>query len=170
MFLKESLFLKRLLISESGHNIKFSSYCGVCIQNEIRMFLRKEKIKCKRCISIDDYVRTDDNESEVTGMDILCDINDDFVYDYEYKELCSLVRKYVYDLESPIKEAVIMSFGFDNQERLSQADIAKILNRDQSSVSRMIDKALMQISKKLILCGAIEDNKRNILNKSKKLK
>ncbi len=120
--------------------VNFVSYAKTCIKNEIFMELRKNKRH--RTISVNKMVYY--NGNALSLLDTLCDdCNIEEAYN-EY-ELYEEIRKALFFLTAKEHQVVSMRNGFEDNEPLSQKEIGVIMNRSQSTVSRIEASALIQI-------------------------
>ena len=128
--------------------IRFSTYAVRCIDNEILMNIRKNKIKKNgiQTVNIEDALLCDFEGNELKYLDILEDKNSDFVTkiidNYLSKELLNIIDS----LSEKEKELVMLYFGFDGN-RYKQKEISHILGISQSYISRMISNILKKKSK-----------------------
>ena len=120
--------------------IKFSTYAGRCIINEILMYYRKEK-KHSRVDSFDKVII--DSKEKVT---IASTIQDDYnlIEDFEHRELLENLNSLVENLKEREKEVIKLYFGFYGKE-YDQKEIAKILSISQPTVSRTIKETLHEL-------------------------
>lgn len=148
---------------------KFSSYATKCINNEILMFLKKGK-KFLKDASLESSLNTIEDMGEFNIGDTLIDENADLVSDYEQKEKYNIIRKIIANLPERDKALIILSFGFIDNNPLSQRQIANKLNISQSTVSREMTRLLKYIKDKLIELGVSElsINEQAILKENKK--
>jgi len=99
---------------------------------------------------------TDEDGNELKVEDILCDIDSDFVLEYENSESYQIIRKIVDELSDEDKNIIVKYFGFMNYPSMSQCEIANELGVSQGQVSRIIKRNLKKISVQLELQGIIE--------------
>lgn len=138
--------------------IRFSTYAVRCIDNEILMNIRKNKIKKNgiQTVNIEDALLCDFEGNELKYLDILEDKNSDFVTkiidNYLSKELLNIIDS----LSEKEKELVMLYFGFDGN-RYKQKEIAHILGISQSYISRMISNILKKIKSKIKIEDSLDD-------------
>ena len=128
-------------------NYEFATYAIRCINNEILMFLRKNK-KHTNNESIDKTLGTDKDGNELKIGNTLYDENTHFVLDYENKECYKIIREVIMDLNDRDREVIMKYFGF-NDEPITQKEIAKLLGLSQSYISKLVKNVLKKISKQL---------------------
>lgn len=138
-------------------NIKFSTYAGKCINNEIGMFIKKEKKHLYK-ESLNCCLKSDSEENELLLEDILVDETVDFVSDFEKDCTNKIVRELVNKLPDRDREIVSLYFGFTGDKRYTQNEIAKKINiSSQSYVGRLIKKNLKKIKEELIQLGIVDE-------------
>lgn len=125
-------------------NIKLATYASRCIDNEILMFLRKNK-KRQSEVSFEDNLSYDSEGNELHLEDIL-GTDEDIVTrgieeEYEKKLLYGEISK----LNSRDKKIMIMRYGLYNQKELTQKEIAEIMGISQSYISRIEKKIISKI-------------------------
>lgn len=128
-------------------NIKFSTYACACMNNEIFMFLRKNK-KHKAVNSL--YENVSQNDECVKSIRLIDTIYDDFDFTtiYEEKILYERLNNILETLPERSKEIIKLYFGFYGKI-YNQDEIAKKMNISQSYISRLITKELKFIGQKL---------------------
>lgn len=120
--------------------IEFTTFAATCIDNEIKMYIRKNK-KYLINESFDSII---DEETEFKLEKILYDENADFVSKYEDKELKENILKIIDSLSEIDSKIMKLNFGFYG-ERYTQKEIATIINYSQSYISRIIKKNTRKI-------------------------
>ena len=79
---------------KSGHNVKITTYCARCIDNEILMYFRKNN-KYNNDISINESIGYDKDGNEISFLDILKTPNPDYVEDIDLQDNIKLLYKYI---------------------------------------------------------------------------
>lgn len=126
----------------------FSTFAVRCIDNEILMFLRKLE-KDSVCVSLETSISVDRDGSELRLEDILWNDND-LVMNYEEMENQEILRKVLNDMpDGRNKEIMLLFFGFYNDKRYSQREIAQSFNLSQTQVSRIISKNIKELKEQL---------------------
>lgn len=158
--------LKAIDTFDISRGYKFVTYAVRCIDNEILMFMRKES----KYVDLDSLskVLSEDNGNILTLGDVISDNDMDLIDDYIKSETILEIREVVEDLNERDKEIIKLFFGFYDDKRYNQEEIGKLFNLSQSYVSRLLDKILFNIRKKMIKRGFVEE--RNIKNKLVKTK
>lgn len=145
-------------------NVLFFTYASKCINNEICMFIRKEKFNSHN-LSLNQTIQNLDGENNITIGEIL--VNDDFdiLSHYESIEQHNIIMKILETLPNREKNIIMLYFGFKDNKKYTHKELAEMYGYDQSYISRIISKSLNQIKIKLIKEKVIE---RNIIKKSLK--
>lgn len=139
--------IKAIRNYDESKNIRFSTYAGKCIENEIRMNLRKEK-KYKE-VSLYKPIITDNGDYNFTYEDILYD--DNLTSDH-FEELESRqdIRRVLLNFNQMERKIIELRFGFNNQPCMSQKEVAELVGCSRSNVSRILRSALVDIKNELI--------------------
>ena len=130
-------------------NVKLTTYCAKCIENEILMHFRSNN-KFSKNISLNDAIGYDKDGNEIAILDILKTPKKDFIEDLLVKDNIKLLNKYMNILTNREKEILKERYGLDNSEELTQKEIAKKFNISRSYVSRIEKRALTKILREFI--------------------
>ncbi len=128
----------------NSHNTKITTYIARCIENEILMYYRNNK-KHNKNISINESIGFDKEGNEITILDILKTDNPDFIEDIHKKNNINLLKNYFNILTEREKDILIKRYGLNNENEVTQKDIAKKLGISRSYVSRIEKRALTKI-------------------------
>ena len=123
---------------------KLATYAARCIENEILMYLRSLK-KTKKDVSLQDPIGKDREGNEISLMDVLKADNDDIIEKIQLNMEKKKIYKYIHILDAREKEVIIGRFGLEENEELTQREIAKNLGISRSYVSRIEKRALMKL-------------------------
>ena len=127
-------------------NIKLATYASRCIDNEILMFLRKNKKKSSE-VSFEDSVNFDSEGNELHIEDIFGTekeiIEKELENDYDKKLLIQEINK----LNKRDKEIMILRYGLYDTEELTQKEVADKLQISQSYISRIEKKVIGKLKK-----------------------
>ena len=129
-------------------NIKLATYASRCIDNEILMFLRKNKRKRKE-ISLEDSLSYDADGNELHLEDILGTESDIVTKGIEEETEKKLLNDEIKKLNKRDKQIMTMRYGLYNQKELTQKEVADIMGISQSYISR-IEKKVIKRLKNLI--------------------
>ncbi len=130
-------------------NVKLTTYCARCIQNEILMYYRSNN-KYSKNISINDSIGYDKDGNEITIVDILKCEKPDFALDLYERENIKLLSKYINVLTQREKEIIMYRYGLGGVDELTQKAIAKKIHISRSYVSRIEKRALTKMLREFI--------------------
>ena len=131
-------------------NVRLTTYAARCIQNEILMYYRSNN-KYNKNISINDGIGYDKDGNEITIVDILKSDKPDFALDLYKKENIKLLSEYFQVLTKREKEIITYRYGLNNEDELTQKEIAKKLHISRSYVSRIENRALTKMLREFII-------------------
>ena len=126
-------------------NIKLATYASRCIDNEILMYLRKNK-KRRTEISFEDSLSYDQEGNELHLEDILGKEKDNVTKKIEDKELEKLLYKELDKLKERDKLIMILRYGLYNSLEYTQKEVAEKLGISQSYISRIEKKVIKRLS------------------------
>ena len=127
-----------------GKNIKLATYASRCIDNEILMFLRKNKRR-KSEISFEDSLSYDAEGNELHLEDVLGTDEDIVTKGLLEETEKKLVYSEINKLNDRDKKIMIMRYGLFNNEEMTQKDVARILGISQSYISRIEKKVIRRL-------------------------
>ena len=134
-------------------NVKITTYCARCIENEILMYFRKNN-KYSKDISINDTLGFDKDGNSIMVQDVLKTDDSNFCEDIELKDNIKLLYKYL-DVLTPREKDIINSrYGLYNTNSLTQKKISKKMGISRSYVSRIEKRALTKLYREFL-----KDNK-----------
>ncbi len=125
-------------------NIKLATYASRCIDNEILMFLRKNKRR-KGEISFEDSLSYDAEGNELHLEDILGTENDIVTKGIEDSDDKKLLRQEINKLNDRDKQIMTLRYGLFNHKEMTQKDVAKVLGISQSYISRIEKKVIRKL-------------------------
>ena len=129
-------------------NIKLATYASRCIDNEILMFLRKNKRR-KKEVSLEDSLSYDSDGNELHLEDILGTDSDIVTRGIEKENEKKLLNEEISKLNNRDKQIMTLRYGLNNHKELTQKEVADILGISQSYISR-IEKKVIRRLKNLI--------------------
>lgn len=132
---------------ESGS--KITTYIAKCIENEILMYYRSNKHNNKN-ISLNEPIGYDKEGDEITLLDILKTPSPDYAIDIHNQNNIKLLDKYFNVLNKREKEIIDKRYGLNNNDKLTQKELAKEFNISRSYVSRIEKRALTKMLKEYI--------------------
>ncbi|MBO5183000.1 MAG: RNA polymerase sporulation sigma factor SigK [Bacilli bacterium] len=125
-------------------NIKLATYASRCIDNEILMFLRKNK-KRRSEISFEDSLSYDQEGNELHLEDILGTEKDIVTKGIEEEHDKKVLYNEINKLKKRDKQIMILRYGLYNTEEMTQKDVAELLGISQSYISRIEKKVIRKI-------------------------
>ena len=153
--------IKGINTYKMGKNIKLATYASRCIDNEILMFLRKNK-KRKSEISFEDSLSYDAEGNELHLEDVLGTDPDIVTKDLDMEIDKDIVPKKLEDkiekkllvreldkLSERDRKIMILRYGLFGYEEVTQKDVADMLGISQSYISRIEKKILGRMKKDL---------------------
>lgn len=125
-------------------NIKLATYASRCIDNEILMYLRKNK-RVKTEISFDESLSFDADGNELHLEDVLGTDADIVTKPLEDVENKRLMLDEVDKLSKRDKEIITLRYGLDGKVEKTQKEVANILGISQSYISRIEKKVIKKL-------------------------
>ena len=125
-------------------NIKLATYASRCIDNEILMYLRKNK-KRNADVSLEESLSFDAEGNELHLEDILGTETDLVTKQLEDDDLKHTLLKEIEKLPKRDKEIMKLRYGLFGQKEITQKELAKKLNISQSYISRIEKKVIKKI-------------------------
>lgn len=130
-------------------NIKLATYASRCIENEILMHIRKISGQ-KAEISLDEPINMDYDGNELLLSDILGTDENVVTGHLEDDVDLLLLRQALKELPQREREIVVMRFGLEGQQELTQKEVAQKMGISQSYISRLEKKIMQRLKKELI--------------------
>lgn len=125
-------------------NIKLATYASRCIDNEILMFLRKNK-KRRGEISFEDSLNYDSEGNELRLEDVLGTDSDIVTRGIERETEKMLLYSEIDKLNDRDKKIMILRYGLFDNEEMTQKDVASLLGISQSYISRIEKKVIKKL-------------------------
>lgn len=127
--------------------IRLSSYASRCIENEILMHFRSIK-KSAQDVSLSETIDTDKDGNPLTLLDIMA-VDDNILDNLDRKLNTQKLGKFISEeLTEREKTIIVLRYGLNGKEPMTQKNVAKLLNISRSYVSRIETKALKQLRKR----------------------
>ncbi len=130
-------------------NIKLATYASRCIENEILMHIRKIANQ-KTEISLDEPINMDYDGNELLLSDILGTDEDMILRPLEDDVDLCLLRRAVKELPAREREIVVMRFGLEGQQELTQKEVAQKMGISQSYISRLEKRIMLRLRKEIL--------------------
>ena len=133
-----------------GKNIKLATYASRCIDNEILMYLRKNK-KVKTEVSIEESLSYDAEGNELHLEDVIGTDSDIVTKHLEEEIDKKIMMEEINNLNKRDKEIIILRYGLFGNEEKTQKEVADQLGISQSYISR-IEKKVIKRLKNVVNC------------------
>ena len=136
--------IKGIMTYKIDKNIKLATYASRCINNEILMFIRKNKNR-KTEVSFEDALNYDAEGNELHLEDIMGTsmevVHEETSLKFDKKELIERL------LELPKRDREIMElrYGLNNTQEYTQKEVADMLGISQSYISRIEKKVIKKL-------------------------
>ena len=137
--------IKGINTYKNDKNIKLATYASRCIDNEILMYLRKNK-KRKADVSLDESLSFDSEGNELHLEDILGTEKDIVTKDLEENDLRKIMLKEIGKLNVRDKQIMVLRYGLNDTKEYTQKEVAELLGISQSYISRIEKKVISKIS------------------------
>lgn len=136
--------IKGINTFSSDKNIKLATYASRCIDNEILMYLRKnKKTKCE--VSIDQALSFDGDGNELHLEDVIGTDKDEVPKNIEQKDNRNLMIREILGLKNRDREIMILRYGLLGNEEYTQKEVAEKLGISQSYISRIEKKVIRKL-------------------------
>ena len=136
--------IKGINTYKMGKNIKLATYASRCIDNEILMFLRKNK-KRRGEISFEDSLSYDSEGNELHLEDILGTDDDVVTRGLEEETERKILYQELTKLNNRDKEIMSMRYGLLGKREMTQKEVAENLGISQSYISRIEKKVINKL-------------------------
>ena len=142
--------IKGIKTFSTDKNIKLATYASRCIDNEILMYLRKNK-KVRTEVSFDESLSFDPEGNELRLEDILGTDPDIVTRNIEQEAERNLMMAEINRLSDRDKEIIILRYGLMGKNEMTQKEVADMLGISQSYISR-IEKKVIGRLKSFVKC------------------
>ena len=140
--------IKAVKTFHSDKNIKLATYASRCIENEILMQLRKST-RIKKEVSLEQPLSQDKEGNILSLSDTLAnddeDIDQPLILSDEKKAIWSIMNS----LADREREIMLLRYGLEGQDEMTQKEIADKMGISQSYISRIEKKVLCKMKKEL---------------------
>ena len=136
--------IKGINTYKNDKNIKLATYASRCIDNEILMYLRKNK-KRKADVSLDESLSFDSEGNELHLEDILGTEKDIVTKDLEENDMRKIMLKEIGKLNERDKQIMVLRYGLNDTKEYTQKEVAELLGISQSYISRIEKKVISKI-------------------------
>lgn len=136
--------IKGINTFSTDKNIKLATYASRCIDNEILMFLRKNK-RSRSEVSFEDSLSYDSDGNELHLEDVLGTDADIVTKGIEEDDDKKLMMAEIDKLDVRDKEIMILRYGLYNHQEMTQKEVADLLGISQSYISRIEKKVIRKL-------------------------
>ena len=141
--------IKAISTYRADKKIKLATYASRCIENEILMHIRKISSQ-KTEISLDEPINMDYDGNELLLSDILGTDEDMILRPMEDNVDICILRQAVKELPEREREIVVMRFGLEGRQELTQKEVAEKMGISQSYISRLEKRIMLRLRKELL--------------------
>lgn len=125
-------------------NIKLATYASRCIDNEILMFLRKNKRRTKE-VSFEDSINFDSEGNELKIEDVFGTEEDIVHKSIECQEDKTTLEEEIKNLDDRDRKIIEFRYGLGGHKELTQKELADKLSISQSYISRIEKKVIKKL-------------------------
>ena len=125
-------------------NIKLATYASRCIDNEILMYLRKNKRRTKE-VSFEDSINFDSEGNELKIEDVFGTEEDIVHKSIECQEDKTTLEEEIKNLDDRDREIIEFRYGLGGHKELTQKELADKLSISQSYISRIEKKVIKKL-------------------------
>ena len=136
--------IKGINTFSTDKNIKLATYASRCIDNEILMFLRKNK-RSRSEVSFEDSLSYDSDGNELHLEDVLGTDADIVTKGIEEDDDRKLMMSEIERLDVRDKEIMVLRYGLNNHKEMTQKEVADLLGISQSYISRIEKKVIRRL-------------------------
>ena len=136
--------IKGINTYKTDKNIKLATYASRCIETEILMYLRKKQ-RQKTEVSLDEPLNKDYDGNELLLSDVISDEPTHLIDEINFEEDKKSLQECLQELKPREKEILEMRFGLNDNEELTQKEVADFLGISQSYISRLEKKILQKL-------------------------
>lgn len=128
---------------KSDKNIKLATYASRCIENEILMHLRKVN-RTQNEVSLDEPLTVDEEGGELVISDIIPSPEDTYNA-VELEDEKKYLLKTLTTLDEREKQIMILRYGLNGEDELTQKEVADLMQISQSYISRLEKRILKKL-------------------------
>jgi len=140
--------IKAVKTFKADKNIRLATYASRCIENEILMQIRKNS-KIKNDLSLDKPLSEDFDGNQLVLADIIPSDDDLITTAVDEPGDKQLIGELISKLNSREREIMVLRYGLEGQQELTQREVAVKLGISQSYISRLEKRILFEIQKQL---------------------
>ena len=136
--------IKGINTFNNDKNIKLATYASRCIDNEILMYLRKNKRR-RTEVSFEDSLSYDSEGNELHLEDVLGTDEDIVTRPLEEEIERKLLYQEIDKLNDRDKEIMTLRYGLNQHKEMTQKEVASELGISQSYISRIEKKVINRL-------------------------
>ena len=125
-------------------NIKLATYASRCIENEILMYIRKISGRQGE-VSLDEPLNVDWDGNELLLSDILYTDEDSAAEEIMQREEIATIHSAINQLDPRERQIIVLRYGLDGNDEMTQKDVADHLGISQSYISRLEKKIISKL-------------------------
>lgn len=130
-------------------NIKIATYCSRCIENEILMHIRKtagQRVE----VSLEEPINMDYDGNELLLSDILGTEENVVTGRLEDDVDLAVLRHALHQLPERERQIILMRYGLEGYQELTQKEVAQMLGISQSYISRLEKRIMSRLRKEML--------------------
>lgn len=137
--------IKSIDTFDPDKGIRLATYASRCIDNELLMMLRSGKKQSKE-VYLYEPIGSDKEGNEINLLDVIESTDDDIVDIFELQENIKRLHQFINTSLTPReKEIILLRYGLQGTQEITQREIADRLGISRSYVSRIEKKALKKL-------------------------
>lgn len=141
--------IKAINTFKSSKNIKLATYASRCIENEILMYLRKVSNQ-RTEVSFDEPLNTDWDGNELLLSDVLGTDDDEVCRPLEDDADKQMLMTAIQTLNERERNIIILRFGLNGHNELTQKEVADMMGISQSYISRLEKRIIVRLRREMI--------------------
>ena len=140
--------IKAINTFKSAKSIKLATYASRCIENEILMYLRKVSNQ-RTEVSFDEPLNTDWDGNELLLSDVLGTDDDEVCRPLEDDADKQMLTAAIRTLNERERSIIVLRFGLDGKNELTQKEVADLMGISQSYISRLEKRILLRLRREM---------------------
>ena len=141
--------IKAINTFKSAKSIKLATYASRCIENEILMYLRKVSNQ-RTEVSFDEPLNTDWDGNELLLSDVLGTDDDEVCRPLEDDADKQILTAAIRTLNERERSIIVLRFGLDGKNELTQKEVADLMGISQSYISRLEKRIIVRLRREMI--------------------
>lgn len=141
--------IKAINTFKSAKSIKLATYASRCIENEILMYLRKVSNQ-RTEVSFDEPLNTDWDGNELLLSDVLGTDDDEVCRPLEDDADKQMLTAAIRTLSERERSIIVLRFGLDGKNELTQKEVADLMGISQSYISRLEKRIIVRLRREML--------------------